>query len=107
MGNFTNKMDEITPQSDLNFYSILYGDNAYKGDIVRGVLAPPASAGTTRRVLSLAKLLKLAPNLNKHFVKVSSKGEGFEQMEEKSECESSNWQTFFNVNKDTKFLIVP
>ena len=64
-------MDEITPPSDLNFYSILYSDNADKGDIVRDVLAPPASAHSTRRMLSLAKLLQLAPNLNKHFVKVS------------------------------------
>ena len=86
-------MDEIT--TPLNFYSILHSNSANKGDIVRGVLAPPAGADQTRRMLSQAQLLKLAPNLNKHFEKFSSNREGFEKLKNWSQTEKKNWQTFF------------
>ena len=100
-------MDETTTPPPLNFYSILSSNRANRDDIVRGVLAPPAGADQTRRILSQAQLLKLAPNLNKHFVKFISKAEIFEELEKLTKPDRTNWLTFFDVNKQTEFFLVP
>ena len=97
-------MDELT--TPLNFYSILSSNCANREDIVRGTLAPPAGADPTRRILSQAQLLKLAPNLNKHFVKLTSKGDIFEEAD-KLPPDRNNWLTFFDNDKQTEFLLVP
>ena len=98
-------MDELT--TPLDFYSILSSNRANKEEILRNVLAPPAGADPTRRIISQAQLLKLAPNLNKHFVKLASKGEIFDESEKLTDPDRKNWLTYFDKNKQTEFLIVP
>ena len=96
-----------TPPSYLgNFYSIFHSDRLNKEDLFRDELAP-AGAVSTRRPLSYAQLLKRAPNSNKHLVQLASNGDIVNKAEKLSPFDRRNYQTFFNVTKQTKFLIVP
>ena len=84
-------------------YTYIFTKRASKDGILRG-LSPPSRGDSTRRIVTLATLLNLAPNLKKHFV--SDEKEIFEKLN-RIKLSNNNWQSFFKVDKYTEFLIVP